>query len=140
MSFQNYMMSILSKGETDDKPPHPVEPYGSRQLSQDNTHQMSDAFLIGYIENFAGIYATNEVLAGKPPPQGPKKPIRPQPFDPYGSKKPSMAHSRRLLGSADAIDGIDLGPPTKTLRFGKMVHILAQLLDGDMIAKKSTAV
>lgn len=140
MSFQNYMMSILSKGETDDKPPHPVEPYGSRQLSQAKTHEISDAFLTGHIENFAGIHGTDEVLAGKPPPQGPKKPIRPQPFDPYGSKKPSMTHSRELVGSAWAIDGIDLGAPTKTLRFGKMVHTLAQLLDGHVTANKSTTV
>ena len=131
MNFPNYMASILFKGNTDDKPPHPVEPYGSRQLLNTKAHRIGDAFLDGYFESFAGIHSSDEVLAGKPQPQGPKKPIRPQPFDPYGSKKPSMAC---------AIDGIDHGGPTKTLPFGNMAHTLAQLLEGHVTANKSTAV
>ncbi|KAL8786674.1 MAG: hypothetical protein Q9195_008110, partial [Heterodermia aff. obscurata] len=138
MSSSNSMASILFKGENDEKPPHPVEPYGSRQLSQAKTQGISNAFLVGYFEHFAGIHGTDEVVAGKPQPQGPKKPIRPPPFDPYGGKKPSMAHDRQLPGSARAIDGTDHGASTKTLRFGKMVRTLAQLLDGHVTANKST--
>ena len=139
MSFPNYMASILFKGNTDDKPPHPVEPYGSRQLSHTKAHMIGDAFLDGYFESFAGIHSADEVLGGKPQPQGPKKPIRPQPFDPYGSKKPFMVHSRELPGLAGAIDGMDHGP-TKTLPFGKMVRTLAKLLEGHVNANKSTTV
>ena len=134
------MMSILSKGEADGKPPHPVEPYGTRQLSQAKTHGIIDSFLVGYVEDFAGIHDTNEVLAAKPQPQGPKKPIRPQPVDPYGGRKPSTAHFREPLISDGTIDGIDHGAPTKALPFGKMVRTLVQLLDGHMIANRSTAV
>ena len=138
MSFPNDMMSILFNRETDEKPPHPVEPYGSRQLPQTKTQTMSDAFLVGYFENYAVIHGTDEVLIGKPQPQGPKKPIRPRPFDPYGSKRPSMAHNRELPGLACAIDGITHGAPTKTMPFGRMVRTLAQLLDDHMTANKST--
>ena len=140
MSFQHHLVSIFSKGEADGKPPHPVEPYGSRQLSKAKTHEITNSFLVGYVENFAGIPDINEVLAGKPQPQGPKKPIRPQPLDPYGGKKPSTAHRRELLSSDGAIDSMDHRAPTGELPFGKMVRTLAQLLDGHMIAKKSTAV
>ena len=140
MNSLNSVVSILSKRGTDDQPPHPVEPYGSRQLLPSKTQGIFHTYLIRYSQNLAGIHGTDELLAGKPHPPGPKKPIRPWPFDPYGSKKLSMAHRRQPPASACAIDGKDHEASTKTWQVGMIASTLAQLLHDHITANKSTTV
>lgn len=136
----NHQFSTGSIGGKDDRPPQPVEPYGNWKPLGAVGHNIPNPSLTERLDHYKIIHDSDGVLAGKP--QGPKKPIRPpQPFDPYGSRKPSSAP--RGVGSGPVNTGsYNLLMKSFTVRhtIGHTVYALAQSFGAISTAKVSVNV
>lgn len=129
-----YFGPTQPNGGTDEPPPHPVDPYGSRMPTGAEVHGMSNDFLVVHPQQDNSDHGTDQVLAGRPPTQGPKKPIdQPQPFDPYGSKKPTHRHGH--LGSADIVE-LEAHNIFKAPAVSQPAPTLAQMFHNDFTANK----
>ena len=132
----NHRTSTGSMGGQDDTPPQPVEPYGTWKPLGVGGHNLSYLLRTGRFDCYQNVHGTDEILAGKP--QGPKKP---QPFDPYGSRKPSSAP--RGVGSGVVNTGgysILMKSFAVGQTIGHTVYTLAQYFRTTSIGKMSVDV